>query len=291
MDLGGFSDLPGALGFAPPTSPAIDSSGLLRLFGKLPPFPADFAMDRGRSWYFEGIRITQLSWSVGWGPWTEALLLVPEGAAGPLPGALFLHSHDDLKEFGKEKFASGAVELPPRLQWVRKEHYGGRTPANELARRGFAILAYNCFMWGSRRFPEGSIPGRLREILEADDYERPFGRRRPRQLPPRDIAGSGRHRVRRGHGHLRLEARQPCRPAFVDSLSARHGRRLRPSRAGVQPADSFDAPPLIDFPNTAKRMVPRSPNPAATRKFAEGDLFHSQALDRAARETITSRMR
>ena len=172
MDLGEFSDLPDALGFAPPLSPSIDSSGLLRLFGKLPPFPADFALTRGRSWNFEGLRITSMSWSVGWGPRTEALLLVPEGAAGPWPGALFLHSHDDVKEFGKEKVAAGTGELPPRLQWVRKEHYGGRAPANELAKRGFAVLAYDCFMWGSRRFSEDSVPGRLREILEAEDYER-----------------------------------------------------------------------------------------------------------------------
>ena len=41
-----------------------------------------------------------------------------------------------------------------------------------LAKRGFAVFAYDCFLWGSRRFPEDGIPGRLREILEADDYER-----------------------------------------------------------------------------------------------------------------------
>jgi len=172
MDLGAFSDLPGALGFAPPKRPTIDGAGLLRRFGKLPGFPDDVALARGRSWNFEGVRISELSWSVGWGPRTEALLLVPEGTTKPLPGALFLHSHDAVKEFGKEKVVAGAGELPPQLQWVRRDHYGNRAPANELAKRGFAVLAFDCFMWGSRRFPLEGIPEVLREVLGGNDYER-----------------------------------------------------------------------------------------------------------------------
>lgn len=172
MDLGTFSDLPDALGFAPPKSPTIDNAGLLKHFGTLPEFPDDFDLVRGKSWSFEGVTISAMSWSVGWGPRTEALLLVPEGTARPLPGALFLHSHDDVKEFGKEKVVDGAGELPLRLQWVRREHYDNRAPANELAKRGFAVLAFDCFMWGSRRFPDEIIPHRLREVLGANDYER-----------------------------------------------------------------------------------------------------------------------
>ncbi|MCX7027162.1 MAG: hypothetical protein NT061_06725 [Spirochaetes bacterium] len=171
-DLGTFSDLPAALDFAPPISPATDGAGLLKRFGNLPEIPDDVALIRGKSWNFEGVTISAMSWSVGWGPRTEALLLVPEGTTRPLPGALFLHSHDDVKEFGKEKVVDGAGELPPRLRWVGRWEYGNRAPANELAKRGFAVLAFDCFLWGSRRFTYEMIPNRLREVLGTDDYER-----------------------------------------------------------------------------------------------------------------------
>lgn len=172
MDLGAFADLADALDFAPPSTPQIDSDRLIRHFGKLPAFPTDLAITRGASWNFEGVTITEVSWSAGWGPRTQALLLVPEGADTPLPGALFLHSHDDVKEFGKEKVVAGAGELPKDLQWVRRDHYGDRAPANELAKQGFAVLAFDCFMWGSRRFPLENIPVRLTELLDSADYER-----------------------------------------------------------------------------------------------------------------------
>lgn len=172
MDLGVFADLPDALNFAPPSAPQINSDGLIQHFGKLPAFPTDLAITRGANWNFEGVTITEISWSTGWGPRTQALLLVPEGVKTPLPGVLFLHSHDDVKEFGKEKVVAGAGELPERLQWVRRDHYGDRASANELAKQGFAVLAFDCFMWGSRRFPLENIPDRLTELLGVADYER-----------------------------------------------------------------------------------------------------------------------
>ncbi len=172
MDLGPFADLPAALSFAPPAQPKIDSNSILTYFGTLPKFPTDFAIERGKSTIFEGVHITEISWSTGWGPRTQAFLLKPEGETKPLPGALFLHSHDDVKEYGKEKVVEGVGQLPEHLQWVRKDHYGNRAPANELAKRGFAVLAFDCFMWGSRRFPMENMPARLLELLGAPDYEK-----------------------------------------------------------------------------------------------------------------------
>lgn len=172
MELGPFADLPAALNFAPPQKPIIDGAGLLAKFGKLPEFPIDLQIQRGNSWKADGVLICEISWSVGWGPRTQAYLLTPEGVAGPLPGALFLHSHDDVKEFGKEKIVAGGVELPEDLKWVRRDHYGDQPSANELAKRGFAVLAFDAFMWGSRRFPEELMPNRLKEVLQSDDYER-----------------------------------------------------------------------------------------------------------------------
>ena len=171
MDLGAFSDLPGALNFAPPIDPKINSAQLISYLGTLPNFPTDFKIIRGNTWNHEGVAITEISWDVGWGPRTQAYLLTPEGVTTPLPGALFLHSHDDVKEFGKEKLVAGGVELPEHLQWVKRDHYGNQAPANELAKRGFAVLAFDAFMWGSRRFPEAVMPSRLKEVLGSDDYE------------------------------------------------------------------------------------------------------------------------
>ena len=170
-NLGSFSDLPAALNFQPPKHPQIDRDGLLKLFGQLPKFPTDFKIQRGNTFTHEGITITEISWHVGFGPRTEAYLLTPEGISQPLPGALFLHSHDDVKSYGKEKVVVGAKELPDDLKWVQRDHYGERGAANELAKRGFAVLAFDCFLWGSRRFDESTMPDRLKEILGADKYE------------------------------------------------------------------------------------------------------------------------
>ena len=170
--LGKFTDLVTALDFSPPAEPEIDSAGLLNSVGNLPKFPTDFELERGKSWEHEGVQITELSWSVGWGPRTGALLLQPSGVTTPLPGALFLHSHDDVKEFGKEKVVAGAGQLPSHLQWVVRDHYGDRGAANELAKKGFAVLAFDSFIWGTRRFTLEEMPERLIEVLGERDYER-----------------------------------------------------------------------------------------------------------------------
>lgn len=138
---------------------------LLAVLGAVPPIPSNLHVTRGQVREFEGVRITDLSWSVGWGKPTQAFLLTPSDAKGPLPGALYLHSHDDLKEFGKEKVAQvSAEQLPERAQWVRRDHYGNRAPANELAKRGFAVLVHDCFPWGSRGLRLDELPPRIKEI-------------------------------------------------------------------------------------------------------------------------------
>lgn len=171
-NLGSFADLETVLEFSPPVIPNIDTAGLLNLFGQLPKFPMNFNLARGKSWIHDGVEISELSWSTGFGPRTEALLLRPANVNTPLPGALFLHSHDDVKEFGKEKLVDGAGDLPESAAWVKRDHYGNRGAANELAKKGFAVLAFDCFMWGSRSFKMADMPARLIELLRAKDYER-----------------------------------------------------------------------------------------------------------------------
>ena len=170
-DLGSFADLERVLDFSPPAIPNIDTATLIEIFGKLPIIPEELQIQRGKSWVHDGVDITEISWRTGYGPRTEALLLKPDGAVGPLPGVLFLHSHDDVKEFGKEKLVDGLPDLPESAAWVKRDHYGDRGAANELAKRGFAVLAYDAFLWGSRRFKLEEMPERVTEILGNQDYE------------------------------------------------------------------------------------------------------------------------
>ena len=119
-----------------------------------------------RAWERDGVAGEFITWSVGYGPRTEAWLLRPAGVKGKLPGVLALHDHGGFKFFGKEKIADGpdgpAFDMPNRMTRV----YGGRPFANELARRGFAVLAFDVYLFGSRKVPYEQIPDRFRDLGE-----------------------------------------------------------------------------------------------------------------------------
>ena len=158
-------ELSRALHFGDRPNAPLTREKLTHFLGAVPPIPQNITVERRQEKVYEGVRIIRLSWQVGWGKATEAFLLTPEGANGPLPGVLYLHSHDDVKEFGKEKVAQfSQQQLPERASWVRRDHYGDRAPANELAKRGFAVLVHDCFPWGSRGFALNEIPPRIKEI-------------------------------------------------------------------------------------------------------------------------------
>lgn len=115
-------------------------------------------------WQADGVEGERLSWSVGYGPRTEAWLLKPVGTTEPLPGVVALHDHGGFKLLGKEKIACGPEPLTPvQAAWMNKS-YGGRAWANELARRGFVVLVPDTFLWGSRRFPLPVMPQSFRDI-------------------------------------------------------------------------------------------------------------------------------
>ena len=105
-----------------------------------------------RRWYSDGLEGELLSWSVGFGPRTEALFLKPAGAEC-LPGIVALYDHGHYKFFGKEKIADGPDGPLDAVKPFRGTYYGGRAFANALARRGFAVLIHDTFLWGSRSFP------------------------------------------------------------------------------------------------------------------------------------------
>jgi dienelactone hydrolase len=109
-------------------------------------------------WSFDGVDGEEVSWSVGYGPRTQAWFLRPSAVSGPLPGVLALHGHDAYKFSGREKVADGPGGVPPELESLRREMYQGRAFANDLARRGFAVLVPDVILWGSRRFETDVMP-------------------------------------------------------------------------------------------------------------------------------------
>jgi dienelactone hydrolase len=120
-----------------------------------------------RTWQADGVAGEEVSYSVGYGPRTWAWLLKPAGHAGRLPGVLALHSHDAYKYYGKEKVADGPEGPLPATEALRRSQYGSRAFANDLARRGFVVLAPDVFCWGSRRFEIEEMPSLLQRVAEA----------------------------------------------------------------------------------------------------------------------------
>jgi len=118
--------------------------------------PLDVRIDG--TWEPDGLTGESISWSVGYGPRTEAWLIKPAGAPGPLPGIVALHDHGGFKWSGKEKIALGPDDPPPHLVGYWGWLYAGRAYVNALAREGFAVLAHDTFLWGSRRFEQQVMP-------------------------------------------------------------------------------------------------------------------------------------
>ncbi len=171
MDLGPYQDLPQVLGFNDPKNFSLAKEHLLSSFGRLPSMPESLEIISETPYIYEGVEITPISWWCGYGPRTQGYLVKPQEVKSALPGILYLHSHDDVKEFGVQKVLDGAGDLPAELAWVKEIHYGGQAPVNELAKAGFAVLVFDCFLWGSRRFADEVMPSRLREILQKENYE------------------------------------------------------------------------------------------------------------------------
>lgn len=126
--------------------------------------PADVEVER--TWVDDGLAGQELSWSVGYGPRTHAFLLRPAGDDGPLPGVLALHGHDGFKWHGKEKVADGPEAPSAAVLGLRDTYFSGRAWANDLARRGFAVLVPDTFGWGSRRFPLEEMPPVIRSLAQ-----------------------------------------------------------------------------------------------------------------------------
>lgn len=102
-----------------------------------------------RQFEFDGLHVEELSWQLPYGPRTRAVFMKPAGSRGRLPGVLALHDHGGISKWGVEKI----VRLGPHdgeTAEHQREYYGGRGWANELARRGYAVLVHDTIGFASR---------------------------------------------------------------------------------------------------------------------------------------------
>ena len=120
----------------------------------------------------DGLEIERLRWQLPYGPPTEAVVLKPAGAAGRLPGVVALHCHGGRKTWGWKKVARLAAPPPATVQAHHDQYYGGRTWANELARRGYVVLAHDAFAFASRRVNMAEVaPPVATAVIEPDDAD------------------------------------------------------------------------------------------------------------------------
>ncbi|MEW5974320.1 MAG: prolyl oligopeptidase family serine peptidase [Acidobacteriota bacterium] len=111
---------------------------------------------------YDGLHVERLSWQLPGGPRTEAVFLKPAGAQGRLPAILGLHDHGGNKYMGWRKIAR-VDDHPWAVQVEHQDHYyGGVAWANEIARRGYAVLVHDTFPFASRRVRVADVPDQLR---------------------------------------------------------------------------------------------------------------------------------
>ncbi len=87
---------------------------------------------------------------------TEAYLLIPDNIEQPAPAVIALHDHGGFYYFGKEKH-NLVDDQPEVLEKYIEQLYGGRTYADELARRGYVVLSPDAFYFGSQRIDPRQI--------------------------------------------------------------------------------------------------------------------------------------
>jgi dienelactone hydrolase len=167
--IAGFEDWPAAVRTAGPYRGAdAAATALGSLLGLRRSAHRPAVIDEG-SRTVDGITVRRLRWSVGYGPDTTAWLLRPSGSRARLPAVLGMHCHAGVRSVGAEQLVDLGADASPRAIWLRDTCYAGRAPANELARRGHAVLVHDTFSWASRRFDLSVLTPRLAALVEAQD--------------------------------------------------------------------------------------------------------------------------
>lgn len=110
---------------------------------------------------YDGLDIEFLTWQLPMGPKTEAVFLKPSGARGPLPAILALHDHGGNKFLGWRKIVRTDSTPWPIQETHQAHYYEGVGWANEIAKRGYAVLVHDTFPFGSRRVMVKDVPARI----------------------------------------------------------------------------------------------------------------------------------
>ncbi|NND08289.1 MAG: prolyl oligopeptidase family serine peptidase [Saprospiraceae bacterium] len=126
-----------------------------------------------RQYEYDNLVIEELSWSLPYGPPTNALFMKPKNVEGPLPGILALHDHGANKYFGLRKITKSANDQHPLMETHQNQYYEGKAWANEIAKRGYAVLIADAFLFASRRILLSDVPSVIRKGLTDEDPEDP----------------------------------------------------------------------------------------------------------------------
>jgi dienelactone hydrolase len=124
-----------------------------------------------KQYEYDGLHIEELSWQLPYGRPTEAILLKPVNAKGPLPGILAFHDHGANKYFGTRKITRTADKQHPDIVEHQKTYYSGMAWANEIAKRGYVVLVSDAFPFASRRVMMQDLPASMRKGLSDKDPE------------------------------------------------------------------------------------------------------------------------
>lgn len=116
----------------------------------------------------DGITAQEISYEMPFGPRTHGFFLYPSKRAEKFPAVVALHDHGEFFFYGKEKITH-APNQPRILREYKQRYYGGRSWATELAKRGFAVLATDVFLWGSRKIPIDSVSEELQNSFVGSD--------------------------------------------------------------------------------------------------------------------------
>ena len=123
-----------------------------------------------------------------------AYVLVPKSLKKPAPAIVALHDHGGFYFWGKEKI----VAMPGEhrvLTDFKQRYYGGKSIADEMASRGYVVIAIDMFYWGERRMllDDDSAEWRTRPASIAKESVAAFNSRASfnEQLMGRTIASAG----------------------------------------------------------------------------------------------------
>lgn len=98
-----------------------------------------------------GYRRRQIVFNVTRHSRVRATMLLPDGP-GPFPAALLLHDHGAKFDIGKEKLIQpwyDETRLASAQAWADR-YFSGRFLGDQLAARGYAVLAVDALGWGDR---------------------------------------------------------------------------------------------------------------------------------------------